>query len=118
VIACAAYLALVGGKWRWNPLALVLPTAYAVPGLVFATVLANLSHGVSFPIRSQVYGAGKEFTLMKIELVGSSLRVLIAGAAGVLGAFAVPWGLLAIGVVRLLGCRMALRSYYYMDGGH
>jgi hypothetical protein len=76
------------------------------------TVLANLLHGISFPIRSAVLGAKKEVTLTKIELVGNTLRVSIAGAAGVLGAFAIPWGVMAVGVVRWLGCRAALRSYY------
>lgn len=112
VVAAGVYLALVGGKWRWNPLARLLPNAYLIPGLVAATVLANLTHGISFPARSEVLGAGKEVALTKVELVGNAVRVSIAGAAGVLGAFVIPCGVLAVGVVRWLGCRLVLRSYY------
>lgn len=112
LITAAVYLALVGGRWRWNPLAWVLPNAYLVPGLVAVTVLANVTHGISFPARSEVLGAGREVALTKVELVGNTARVSIAAAAGVLGAFVIPCGVLAVGLVRWLGCRMVLRSHY------
>lgn len=112
VFAAGAYLALVGGRWRWNPLAWLLPNAYLVPGLVAATILANLTHGISFPSRAEALGAGKEVALTKVELVGNAVRVSIAGAAGVLGAFVIPLGVLVVGIVRWLGCRLVLRSHY------
>jgi hypothetical protein len=110
--AGAAYLALVGVDWRGNPLGSLLPKAYVVPGLVAATILANATHGISFPLRSEILGAGKEVALTKIEVVGNTVRLLITGATGVLGAFIIPCGVLAVGLVRWLGCHMVLRSYY------
>jgi O-antigen/teichoic acid export membrane protein len=112
LIAGAAYLALVGSDWHGNPLASILPKAYVVPGLVAATIIANATHGISFPLRSEVLGAGKEVALTKVELVGNAVRLSIAGASGVLGAFIIPCGVLAVGLARWLGCRMVLRYYY------
>ena len=112
LILGAGYLALVGTNWRGNPLAWLLPKAYVVPGLVAATILANVTHGISFPLRSEVLGAGKEVALTKIESVGNTVRVLIAGTCTVLGAFIIPCGVLAVGLVRWLGCHTVLRSYY------
>ncbi|HEX6536600.1 MAG TPA: hypothetical protein VF041_18585 [Gemmatimonadaceae bacterium] len=111
-VAAGAYLALVGGRWRWNPLAWLLPNAYTIPGLVAVTILANVTHGISYPARVEALGAGKEVALTKVELVGNAVRVAIAGAAGVLGAFVIPLGILVVGVVRWLGCRVVLRSHY------
>jgi hypothetical protein len=116
LVAGAGYLALVGSEWRGNPLAWLLPNAYVVPGLVAATILANATHGISFPLRSEVLGAGKEVALTKIEVVGNAVRVLIAGATGVIGAFIIPVGVLAVGLVRWLGCHTVLRSYYAARG--
>jgi O-antigen/teichoic acid export membrane protein len=112
LVVGAAYLALVGADWRGNPLASILPKAYVVPGLVAATILANATHGISNPLRSEVLGAGKEVALTKIEVVANALRVLITGATGALGAFIIPCGVLVIGLARWLGCHMVLRSYY------
>jgi O-antigen/teichoic acid export membrane protein len=112
LVVGVAYIALVGHDWSWNPLRILLPKAYTIHGLVLATILANLVLGAAFPFRSEVIGAGREKMLANIEATGSTLRVLISGGAGVLGAFAIPLGILAMGVVRLVGCRMTLRSYY------
>jgi O-antigen/teichoic acid export membrane protein len=108
----ALYLAIAGPAWRWNPIEWLLPKAYVIPGLVAATILANVTHGISFPVRSEILGAGKEQALAKVELVGNAVRVAIAGAAGALGAFVIPAGVLAVGSIRWLGCHMELRPYY------
>jgi hypothetical protein len=110
--AGAAYLALVGTDWRGNPLASILPKAYVVPGLVAATILANATHGITNPLRSELLGAGKEVALTRIEIAGNAVRLLITAATGLVGAFIIPLGVLVVGLARLLGCHMVLRSYY------
>jgi O-antigen/teichoic acid export membrane protein len=106
------YLALFGFGWHWNPVAHLLPNAYAVWGLVAATVVSNILHGMQWPYQSELLGARREVALARIELVSNAVRLAIAGTAGVIGPFALPAGFLALRVVRSVAYRATLRSVY------
>ncbi len=98
--------------WVGNVFYHLVPVAYSVGGLVFATLLYSLPRAWAFPFRSECLGAKKERSLLVIEGVGSIPRVAVSATAGVTGAFAIPLGFLAMAVVRLIGYVRAARAIY------
>jgi hypothetical protein len=106
------YLGLVGPGWHWNPIRSLVPSAYEVRGLAVATIAANIAFVAAYPLRHQMVGAGLKRGLLRIELAGNALRGLVAMGAAVLQSFALPAGLLLLGLTRAAAYRPALRSYY------
>lgn len=106
------YLLLTGVPWAWSPLPVVVPTAYAIKGLVAATALATILNGLVFPYRFELLGAGRARTLAFVEVAGNALRLGAGGLAGMVGAFAIPGGLACLGLVRAVGYGSALRHHY------
>jgi O-antigen/teichoic acid export membrane protein len=106
------YLLLTGVPWSWSPLPALVPTAYAIRGLVAATAFATILNGLVFPYRSELLGAGRQRTLASVEIAGNALRLAAAGLAGAVGAFAAPGGLACLGLVRAVGYGRALRQHY------
>ena len=106
------YLAVAAVSWRFNPLAWLMPRAYTVAGLVAITAIAHMLHAIAFPGRFAMLGAGQSRTLASIETVGAIARVGVSTTAMVLGVFAVPWGVLAVGLVRLWSYRLVLGRYF------
>jgi len=107
-----AYLLLTGSRSGWNPLVSLLPNAFLISWLVPVSVLANLANGIVFPQRSELLGAGRATALLSVEVIGNAVRVIIASAAPVIGAFAIPIGLTALGLLRWPGYLWALRGHY------
>ncbi|MFN2384612.1 MAG: hypothetical protein ABR559_10215 [Gemmatimonadota bacterium] len=101
-----------GMEWRGNVLSWLLPTAYAVNGLVLVTLLAQTATGLLFPYRSELLGARREAPLTKLEIIASALRVVMAGTARATHAFAIPLGYLAVGIARGIGYKAILRTVY------
>lgn len=101
-----------GADWWGNPLAQLLPTAYAVPWLVAATIVAQTVTGMLFPFRSELLGARQEAPLTRLEIVASLQRVVVAATARWTYAYAIPLGYLALGAVRWLGYLPILRRVY------
>lgn len=112
LVAGVLYLAVAGASWRFNPLAWLLPKAYVVGGLVAATVVAHVLHAVAFPGRCAMLGAREERSLAPIETAGGIARVAVSALASTLGAFAVPWGVFAVGAVRWWSYRHVLGRYF------
>ena len=106
------YLLLVGFAWKWNPVHHVLPNAYAVSGLVSATILGNLLIGMDWPYRSELIGAGRETSLARLEGSANAARIAVAATAPVTGAFAIPAGLVTMAAVRSIGYRITLRRVW------
>jgi O-antigen/teichoic acid export membrane protein len=106
------YLAVVGFAWEWNPVHHVLPNAYAVSGLVSATILGNMLIGMDWPYRSELIGAGRETSLARLEGGANAARIAVAATAPVTGAFAIPAGLVTLAAVRSLGYRISLRQVW------
>ncbi len=109
-------LALFGFPWWWNPFHWLMPSAYAITGLVSVTIVTQVLIGVAFPLRSEVLGGGREASLVGVEAVGSLGRIGVAGLAGVLQAFALPLGHALQGGVRGVGCWWLLRRVYAEEG--
>jgi O-antigen/teichoic acid export membrane protein len=107
-----AYLLIVGHAWSLNPMAALLPGAYAVSGLVALTVLANMAQAVAFPGRSEMLGAERNAALAGIEVAGNAMRLAVAAFAATLRAFAIPAGLLVLALVRFAWYTRALSEQY------
>jgi hypothetical protein len=106
------YAVIVGRAWSESPLVSLVPKAYVIPGLVVATVLANIATGSSAPLRFELLGVGRERGLTRVEAVGNGLRVLVACMAGPVGALVVPVGLAVLAGTRWFGCRHLLGRHY------
>ena len=106
------YLLIAGHAGRWNPLATLLPNAYAIPGLVLATLAANVLNGLNFSQRAELLGAGQARTLARVEVAGNVMRMGVAAMAGALQSFAIPVGLIVLGVVRVIGYSRNLKRHY------
>ncbi|MBW3660100.1 MAG: hypothetical protein KY397_00510 [Gemmatimonadetes bacterium] len=111
----ALTLAWLGPDWTLNPLAWLLPSAYAVEGLVAASIVAQTLAATIFPYRSELLGARKESTFTRIEILGAVARLAVSATASFVRAFAIPLGILAVWAVRWIGVRRALRPVYETD---
>jgi hypothetical protein len=100
--AGAASLILLTVNWWGNPMALLLPTAYVIPGLAGLSILAYLANGLAYPLWSELLGGRRERTIADAELKGALVRTLLAGSAGFTRAYAVPLSLLGFGLTRWL----------------
>jgi O-antigen/teichoic acid export membrane protein len=118
IAASVPYLLLVGHSWRWNPLAALVPKAYALTGLVVVTVVANAVNGLNFLQRCELLGAGRASALLKVEIVGNAVRVGIGATAGWLHSFAIPIGLAVLGLTRSVGYARVLDSHYHRRARH
>jgi O-antigen/teichoic acid export membrane protein len=106
------YLLLVGHAWSWNPLADLVPKAYALGGLVVVSVVANIANGMNFLQRSELLGAGRAAAIARVDIIGNAVRVAVGATAGWLQAFSIPAGLVVLGFVRWLGYSRVLEGHY------
>lgn len=107
------YLAIASGPWVFNPLAVVVPQAYVVPGLT-ATFIAVyiLDRVAGAGAGLQLLGAGREKALALGEVLGSIGRIAGGGTASIAGPFAIPFGYFIMSVVRRFWLRLRLRRMY------
>lgn len=115
VVAGGLAVALFSTAWWGNPLAWLVPKAYFFSGLVTLSILAHLLNGMVFPYRSELLGGAQETRLARVEVKANAVRMLVAGLAGQLHAYAAPLSVLGFGVVRWLGCRGLLRGMYLAE---
>lgn len=112
LLASSAYAAIAGVDWFLNPMAILVPAAYAVGGLVLATILANVLAAVFLVFGRELLGAGQARSLAVISLIASPALPLAALSAGSTEAFARPFGYIAEGAIRVIGGRWWLRHHY------
>jgi hypothetical protein len=88
------YLPLVGFDWALNPLPRLLPTAYAVSGLVAVTVAGAIVFNHALPWWYELLGARRQRDLARTEGLASLLKVATGLLAPLLQAFTLPlaWG--------------------------
>ena len=115
--AGAVNLVWFGAAWSLNPLAWLLPSAYVVPGLVAATICAQVLGALVFPHRSELLGARRESTYTRIELIASLVRAAVSTSALAIHAFAIPIGHIAVVIVRGMGFHEALSDVYASPRG-
>jgi len=117
IAASVLYVALVSRAWAGNPMWWIVPKAYVVPGLVAVMLLSVFAQSLAMTGRFEMLGAKREKALMLIEAGGNVMRAAFGGLAGVLGAFAIPFGVLALSAARVMGQSSVLRRHYAQAGG-
>jgi O-antigen/teichoic acid export membrane protein len=110
--ASLAYGALTAIPWWGNPLGVLVPKAYVVPGLVTASVLALLAGGLVFPYRAELVWSGRLTPLPPVALLAGAFQCMAALTAGWIGGFARPLGSAIGGVVLMLGYGRHRRALY------
>lgn len=111
-VAGAASLAIFTANWWGNPMAWLLPEAYALPGLAGLSILAYLANGFGYPAWSEVMGGRLERSMAKTQVTANFLRALIAASAGYIHAYAVPLSLLGFGAARWVGLDRVRMTMY------
>jgi O-antigen/teichoic acid export membrane protein len=106
------YALVFGIRYPGNVLALLIPKAFIVPGVVMLTIVAQITVSLASPQRSQLLGAGWNKTLAGVEAISNSAIVGCAFLASVVGIFALPIGTLSMGLIRLLLLRHQTTHLY------
>lgn len=102
ITAGLLYAGAVSVRWVGNPLGLLVPQAYALPGIAPLTVLAFIPAGLAYSYRSILVGAGEEREIARLEVGTAVGAVVLAWAAIVMGAYARPLTALAPGLLLVL----------------
>ena len=90
IVGGLMYIPLAGVAWSWNPMLYLVPLAYEVPGLVTATILANIVLASVFLLVNEMMAANRARSLAFLNLVSAGIRMVVATSAGLIGAFARP----------------------------
>lgn len=106
------YLAWMGFTWALNPLAVLVPRPYTVPGLAAAAILAAVAHGGVFARRPELVGLERTRTIARIDVMGAVLRVALSTSALLVGPFALATALAGQAIFRRTAYRLALRKAY------
>ncbi|HST59299.1 MAG TPA: hypothetical protein VLK84_11430 [Longimicrobium sp.] len=106
------YLAWMGFRWVLNPLAVLVPRPYVVPGLAAAAILAAILHGGVFARRSELVGLERTRTIARIDFMGAAVRVALSASAALVGPFALAIAMAGQAVFRRTAYRLALRDAY------
>ncbi|NOX23333.1 MAG: hypothetical protein GXP36_09615 [Actinobacteria bacterium] len=112
--ASVSYVAVAGFDWVLNPMSRLVPSAYVLPWLVTATVLANAIAAMAVLLSNELIGAGKTKRLAGIAAVSSPMLLIVVATAATTGAYARPIGFIVEGLVVLLGTNWWLRHHYAM----
>lgn len=111
-LAAGSYLVLVSIDWALNPMALLVPSAYVVGGLVAATIVANTITAGFRILSKELLGAGRARTLASISLISAPFLPFAALSAGATEAFARPLGYIMEGIVRSGAAGKTLQRHY------
>ena len=79
-----------------------VPAAYAVEGLLVATLIANLASSSTFLVKDQLLNGGLGGPMVRIDFIAASLPVITGLASAQLLAFARPVGLIGQHLMRLI----------------
>jgi O-antigen/teichoic acid export membrane protein len=106
------YALVFGIRYPGNVLALLIPKAFIVPGVVMLTIIAQIAVSLATPQRSELLGAGWNKTLAGVEAISNAAIVGCAFLASVVGIFALPIGTLSMGLIRILLLRHQTTQLY------
>jgi O-antigen/teichoic acid export membrane protein len=106
------YLLMAAGPFPWNPMRVLVPKAYEIPGLVAATVVVNMLIASLFIVISELTAAGKVRLLAVASGLGGLAQIAVTLSAGTTGAFARPLGLAASNAVRVVGYSVGRAQFY------
>ena len=111
-VATVAYLLFTLLPAHLNPLAVLVPAAFEIPGLVALTVVAGAAAAASFVWGSELVAVGRSSWILPTDSVGAVARVGVAVTAGWIGAFAAPIGVGLGGIARLIGYGRSRHLHY------
>jgi O-antigen/teichoic acid export membrane protein len=112
VLSAMAYLVLAGTAWRFNPMAVLVPAAYVVSGLVAVTVAANVLFSLLLVPTYELAAARKQKAMAGVTLAVTPLALAAAATAGMTEAFARPLsGVVESGSKAVAFARMRRRHY-------
>jgi O-antigen/teichoic acid export membrane protein len=111
-LAGVGYLIVAGWDWALNPMALLVPSAYVLSGLVAVTIIGNIATSAVFLQINELLGSGDERRLAFIAWLESPVSILGALTAGVTGAFARPIGIIASSMFRFVVQERTLTRVY------
>lgn len=107
-----AYLAIASTDWVLNPMQYLVPAAYIVPGLVAATIAANMMNAAMYLDVNEMLGAQKAKYMAAVGLVTSPILILMALTAAATEAFSRPLGIAVRGVFQIGWYRSMLSRHY------
>lgn len=96
------YVALTSVPWRFNPLAILTPRAFEVPGLTVATMVGVMAACLLRPFRVELLGVRLQKVVTQVTVLGSLIELALMPLARLIGGYVVPLGLLlgtAAGIV-------------------
>lgn len=105
LLGAVPYLLYTGWDWSGNVVAALVPEAYAVRGLVAASIVAAALNSLVLARYTELIGARRERRLAAGELVLSPLQCVAAAAASGLDAFARPIAWCVYGGAKVLWYR-------------
>ncbi len=111
-VAAGGYVLIAGPDWVLNPMSRIIPSAYSIPWLVPATVLANAIVALLILPKNELLGASREKVLVVLAVISSPMLLIAAATAGSTGAFARPIGLIFEGLIVMVGAEWWLRRHY------
>ena len=106
------YRLVTATPWVLNPFSYLIEPAYAVPGLVAAIVVANMTIGLGFPERSELLAVGRARRVARVEWLATALTVGAAATAGAIGAFAYALSRQAPATYRVVSYLRQQRALY------
>lgn len=109
-VTAVAYVLAVGTEWPGTPLTSLFPNAYHLNGLLAVTVVSQAVNLVSLAQRAELMGHGKEARMAVAGASPGVAQVAVATSALAVGAFALPLGTIAAGVLKALSFQRILRS--------
>lgn len=112
ISASVVYAVVVGFDWIGNPMASLVPKAYVVPGLVVATVFANVFLAAIVLLVQELTAAKRSRVIGIVSIISAPFQLLAAATAGVTRAFARPLSLTVGNGVRLFGTSRAIAGIY------
>ena len=116
LVVGVGYLVLFGFPLAIDPLVSFVPTAYAVPGLLAASIVSWTILNLSQASRAEQLGAHRERFIARVEVEGNAARLAIAFGAPWLGAFVAPLGqAFMAAAIRLARYRVHLDAHYGMS---
>lgn len=107
-----SYLAVVGFDWQLNPLPDLIPTAYAVDGLVAVAIIGTIFSNIAFPWWHESLGGRRQRLIAASEVAGSVAKVMTGLLAPILQAFVFPVAWASGWFTRAVGLWGTTRSLY------
>jgi hypothetical protein len=116
-VAALLYLGVVGFDWALNPLPELVPTAYAVPGLVAVAIVGSVIFNFALPWWFEILGGRQQRTIAWSEAAGSLVKVAVGFLSTFLQAFTLPiaWG--AAWLTRGYGLQRSSRRMFLTEPG-